>query len=96
MKGLKFKILAGVVLLLVASIYYYVTLPAINIHSGGFWFFIILLLIVIAVTYILRKQYGVYEMKRSKIVWTMGILLILVILVFFIGAILSSEIVNAK
>ncbi len=96
MKGLKFKILAGVALLLIASIYYYVTLPAINIHSGGFWFFIILLLIVIAVAYILRKQYGVYEMKRSKVVWTMGILLILVILVFFIGAILSSEIVNAK
>ncbi|MBR4895064.1 MAG: hypothetical protein IKZ41_01440, partial [Clostridia bacterium] len=32
--------------LLLAGIVYYVTLPAINIHSGGFWTYVIFLLIL--------------------------------------------------
>ena len=38
-KGVLYTIL-GVLAAVVAFIYYYVTLPAINIHSSGFWFFI--------------------------------------------------------
>lgn len=43
MKNWKAKtIIAGTILLLiVASVYYYIALPAINIHSLGFWKFII-------------------------------------------------------
>lgn len=96
MKNLKFKILGSVILLLIASIYYYVALPAINIHSVGFWIFLIALILVIAVVYILRKQYSAFEIKKSKVVIVLGVLLILVILAFLIGAILSSQIVSAK
>ena len=29
--------IGALILVLVLGIYYYVTLPAINIHAGGFW-----------------------------------------------------------
>lgn len=43
----KGKILAVIAVLILAGLYYYVTLPAINIHSSGFWAFLIALLAVI-------------------------------------------------
>ena len=48
MKNWKAKtIIAGTILLLiVASVYYYIALPAINIHSPGFWKFIIVVLVL--------------------------------------------------
>lgn len=96
MKNLKVKIVGVILALLLAVIYYYVTLPAINIHSSGFWFFIIVLIIGIAIIYILRKRYGMFEIKESKVVKTLGVILILVIAVYLIGSLLSSPIVNAK
>lgn len=49
-KGKLFKILIGIVLtLIVAATYYYVKLPAINIHAPGFWQFIIVVLIALTV-----------------------------------------------
>ena len=47
MKNFKIKIIGAVALVLFASIYYYITLPAINIHASGFWFFIMLLFAVV-------------------------------------------------
>ena len=96
MKNLKVKIIGTILALLLAGIYYYITLPAINIHSSGFWFFIIMLIMIVAVIYIIRKRYGMYEIKESKVVKVLGILLIAVIAVYLIGSLLSSPIVNAK
>lgn len=96
MKNLKVKILGTVLVLLLAGIYYYVTLPAINIHSTGFWLFIILLIVVITVAYIVRKKYSRFEIKESKVVKVLGGLLILLIAVYLIGSLLSSPIINAK
>ena len=96
MKTGKIKALVAVLALLVLGIYYYVTLPAINIHSSGFWFSIIIILVAIALGYIVRKRYGVYEIKESKFIRVMGILVILVVGVYFVGSLLSSPIVNAK
>ena len=47
-KGLRYLIIA-VVLLVVAGIYYYVTLPALNIHSAGCWFFVMSLIVIVMV-----------------------------------------------
>ena len=45
MRGMmKKKILYPVIAvaaLIAAFVYYYITLPAINIHSSGFWFFLL-------------------------------------------------------
>ena len=96
MKSGKIKALVALLALLVLGIYYYVTLPAINIHSSGFWFSIIIILVAIALGYIVRKRYGVYEIKESKFIRVMGILVILVVGVYFVGSLLSSPIINAK
>ena len=51
----KFKVKLGVVLAVIAlaAVYYYVSLPAFNIHSADLWMFMIVLVILIAAVYIL-------------------------------------------
>ena len=43
------NILIAVVLLLAAFIYYYVTIPAFNIHSVGTWWFVIGAVLVVSI-----------------------------------------------
>lgn len=90
------KLLAVIGIILVAAIYYYVALPAINIHSTDFWMFLIVLIIVIALIYVRRKKLNRYELKESKGLKVIGGLLIIVIAAYLIGSLLSSPIVNAK
>lgn len=96
MKNLKFKILGIVATILLAGIYYYIALPAINIHATGFWFFIMLIIALVIVTYIIKKRLRLEDIKLSKMVKALGILLLLVVAVYIIGSVLSSPIVNAK
>ena len=42
-KSMKKKIAAGFAVVILAFLYYYFTLPAINIHESGIWFFLQLL-----------------------------------------------------
>ena len=48
MKKTKTKILTVLVLILLAGIYYYVKLPAINIHADGFWMFLLVVIAAVA------------------------------------------------
>lgn len=96
MKNWKVKLGAIISVLLIVGIYYYVTLPAINIHAAGFWTFIILLLAVVLVSYILRKRFGKEEISRSGVVKGLGGILLAVIVIYGIGSLLSSPIINAK
>ena len=43
MKNFKLKLIGIFTFIIVAGIFYYVTLPAINIHSRDFWIFLIVL-----------------------------------------------------
>lgn len=96
MKNFKIKIGLAILGVILVGLYYYITLPAINIHATGFWFFTVLLIAIIAAAYIIRKRYGLYEIKESKVVKILGGLFVLVIAVYLIGSLLSSPIVNAK
>lgn len=97
MKKVKMKILLALLVLLVIGIYYYVTLPAFNIHAAGFWGFLISLVVLFLIVYALRRRFqSVYEIKQSRVMKS-GITLVLAIgIVYLIGAVLSSPIVNAK
>ncbi|NCB93723.1 MAG: CvpA family protein [Clostridia bacterium] len=97
MKKVKTKILLTLLIVILAGIYYYVTLPAINIHATGFWGFLIAVVVIILGLYALRKKFSsAAEVKQSKVM-KVGITVILAIVVVFgIGAVLSSPIVNAK
>ena len=44
---LKIKLLLSLLAIAAAGIYYYVTIPAVNIHSSGFWLFIISLVVIL-------------------------------------------------
>lgn len=96
MKKGKMKLLAVLGIILVAAIYYYVALPAINIHSSDFWMFLIVLIIIAALIYIRRKKLNRYELKTSKGVKAILGILIVVVAAYLIGTLLSSPIVNAK
>ena len=40
------KLIACVAVAVIVAVYYYIQLPAINIHSPGFWKFIIFIMII--------------------------------------------------
>ena len=97
MKKGKIKALLVLLVIVLAGIYYYVTIPAINIHSTGIWIFILLVLVLILAAYAAKKKFtSIREVKSSKFLKIGGIVLMAVLLVFAAGSILSSPIVNAK
>lgn len=97
MKKGKIKALLVLLVIVLAGIYYYVTIPAINIHSTGIWIFILLVLVLILAAYAAKKKFtSIREVKSSKFLKIGGIVLMVVLLVFAAGSILSSPIVNAK
>ena len=86
----KLGIIAAILLLIAGAVYYYFALPAINIHSPGLWSFVISILVIVGI-YVL-------SFKRNNKVLKTGYLsiTILVVCMFIIGWLLSSEIINAK
>lgn len=95
MKGKK-KLLLGIVVILVAAVYYYAALPAVNIHSSETWFFMIALVIVIALLYMKKGQIGIRELKQSKMMKSLGVVVLGLGIIYLAGALLSSPIINAK
>lgn len=108
MKKLKTKLLIFIPALLVAFIYYYVALPAINIHSAGLWWFLIFALAVILVMHMIRRAvrktgkkivgYNPIEisLKDDKAGKVILILILAAIVIFLVGDILSSPFINAR
>lgn len=96
MKKSTMKIIGIVLFLLVAAIYYYITLPAINIHSSDFWGFFILLIAVVLLYYVLKKRIPLNELKFHKGPKIIIGILLAVVAVYLVGSLLSSPIINAK
>ncbi len=96
MKKKNFKIVGIIFAIVAAALYYYVTLPAINIHSADFWFFLMLLVVFAMLYYIVKKKLSMIEIKESKIVKSMAVVFAALIIIYVGGALLSSPIINAK
>jgi hypothetical protein len=102
MKNVLKGFIALIILGIIAFLYYYVSLPAINIHSPGFWWFILAALIiativVATISYVGKKnspQGGKTFIRVLTI--GLGILTGVMLVIFIIGSILSSPIVNAR
>ena len=94
---MKKKLAAGLLVIVLAFLYYYVTLPAINIHESGFWFFLAAVVAVMLLLYAIKKRIrSMYELKSNKILKG-GVFVILGIgVIYAVGALLSSPIVNAN
>lgn len=106
---IKISLISIFITLALGGIYYYFALPAVNIHSQGFWEFIILLFVVLTVSsgILQRKKFSSTQfkgqkgalrktLKQSKLTYSLVILTVLLIVIFIIGTVLSSPIVNAK
>jgi len=96
MKKGKVKIITVAGVLLFLAIYYYVALPALNLHSSEMWMFIMLAIVVIAVLYAARKRLGLKELKASKTIKGLLYVMAAVVAVYLVGSLLSSPIINAK
>lgn len=98
----KKKLIAVLVIavLIFAAIYYYVTLPAINIHASGFWMFIFTIITILILAYGLHRKFKkedtFEEIKNNKIIKGSIFALFGLAIIYLIGTILSSPIVNAK
>lgn len=95
--------LSILVALIAGGIFYYLTLPAINIHSSGFWFFIIGLFVILTVVSFLAtadidrtgKKHG-KKLCRGKLFYISGIITLSLFVIYIIGSLLSSQVFNAK
>ena len=96
MKKLKTKVILAAVLIILLGIYYYVSLPAINIHATEFWIFLIILIVLAAAFFVKKKELNRYEIKNSKGLKVILGLLAAVVIVYLAGTLLSSPIINAK
>lgn len=92
----KSKFLVALIVILAAGLYYYMALPAFNIHSSETWFFIMAAVVIIIAVYAARKKIDRREFKQDK-----GLRILLTVLlcfgaVYLVGSLLSSPIINAK
>lgn len=92
----KWKLFAVIGILLIAAVYYYLALPAINLHSADMWMFIIMMIVIVAAAYIGKKKPTKEEAKRSKPLKVILGLLVAVVVIYLVGTLLSSPIINAK
>ena len=101
---------AGVGVLAVLFLYYYISLPALNIHAAGFWYAVLFLLVALMVLLIVQKGRKVFSSGKEifskggktefflRDVKGLKVLLGLTLIVFLIylaGLILSSPFINA-
>ncbi len=93
----KWKVLAALAAVIVVGAYYYISLPAINIHSSDTWFFIFVILIAAAFIYVGRRRLRSFrEVKENKGFRAIGTVLLVLGVIYLAGTLLSSPIINAK
>ena len=94
------KLLVLIAAIIAAGVYYYVTIPAINIHSSGFWFFLIgalaAITAVIAFYKIVKTKVEIVDLGQSKLIKFMLGVIVGAVAVYLAGTLLSSEIINAR
>ena len=92
----KSKIIAVLSLLFGAGLYYYIALPAINIHSVDVWYFILFIVALTGVIYAVKKGIRKDEIRESKVLKGIISVFIALVAIFAIGTLLSSPIINAQ
>ena len=92
----KWKLTAVLAVILLAGLYYYIALPVVNIHSTETWFMIILLLVILTVLYTLRRRIPREDLRGDKGLRVFIGVILVVGVVYLVGTLLSSPIINAK
>ena len=103
------KVLIGILAIIEIGIYYYVTLPAINIHAAGFWYFFLGIIIAADAIRVIRialgKSNGFHgnielyitkeDFKKSISLKILIGLFVVILAVYIVGSLLSSPFFNA-
>lgn len=92
----KWKLTAVLAVILLAGLYYYIALPVVNIHSTETWFMIILFLVILTVLYTLRSRIPREDLRGDKGLRVFIGVILVVGVVYLVGTLLSSPIINAK
>jgi len=106
MKKLKWKLLVLFGIIVFLGVFYYVTLPAFNIHSAEFWMYLLMLIIVLTVAYAVSKSKKEFKLYGKNVSFKILIqklkpvklgvaLFVITAAVYLVGSILSSPIINA-
>ncbi|MBQ6322617.1 MAG: CvpA family protein [Lachnospiraceae bacterium] len=95
------KVILIVGAILLALLYYYVAIPAINLHAEGTWQFVIFGVLVAAAVLLFRLRPASpadlkYELKESKAIRFVLFALLALVLIWLVGSLLSSPIINAS
>ena len=56
MKKIGGKIAVVLAVIALLGVYYYVALPAVNIHATEFWIFLVILVVLVALIYVRKKK----------------------------------------
>ncbi len=108
MKKAKINVIIGALIVIAACLYYYVSIPAFNIHSIGTWWFLIGAAFTVSLLALargmlqenrkieLRKGLALVDIHMGKLAKFGFLVTGLLLLILLIGSILSSPIVNAK
>lgn len=110
LKGLK-----AVAFVVVAALYYYIELPAINIHSPGFWKFIIFVMLIVTVEVWLmnhrkaagggryrgnisaKEFFSDFKTQAGSVLFkTAFVCTVILVVLYVVGNILSSPVINAS
>ncbi len=102
-------LISAVVTAIIAALYFYVALPAINVYSEGFWIFITLMSICFGVIYVLLSvRAGYVNLKNGKaskklfgfdgaiVVKIVAVVAAIPVVVVVVGNIISSTFFNAQ
>ncbi|MCP1108732.1 CvpA family protein [Ohessyouella blattaphilus] len=93
-KKIKGFLIIGVLLFI--AIYYYIAIPAINIHSQEVWYFGLVVILIIGVFYAIKRKLSLSEVRTDKVLKGFGLVIGALVVVFLVGSLLSSPIFNAK
>lgn len=86
MKKGKWKLVSVVAVLILAGLYYYIALPAINVHATEIWMFMLIVVVLIGAVYLAKKKPTKFEMKRLLGFKIIAGILILLIAIYLIGS----------
>ena len=96
MKKINRNIIIAAAVIILLGLYYYIALPAVNIHSTEFWVFLGILVLLAAALFVKKKNLSRYELRESKGLKVILGIFAAVVIVYLAGALLSSPIIYAK
>lgn len=106
-KKAKWIIFPLICLFIIGAVSYYIYLPAINIHSVDFWLFIFAILVITTIlSFLFGGQNRLTKMKyredvprqihSNQLFRFSAVITLIFIVIFIVGSLLSSPIINAK